>query len=90
MGFDPQDIIFDPNILTIGTGLPEVGGAGAGAGPPSLGSAFALAAQLVSQAASHCPKLPHNLPCMQHNNYAVDFIEATAEIKKLCPGAKVR
>ncbi|WCL47661.1 methionine synthase [Leptospira sp. GIMC2001] len=45
--FDPQDIIFDPNILTVGTGIEE------------------------------------------HNNYAVDFIEATREIKKLCPGAKV-
>jgi len=42
-----QDIIFDPNILTIGTGLPE------------------------------------------HNNYAVDFFTATAEIKALCPGAKI-
>ncbi len=48
VGFNPQDIIFDPNILTIGTGLPE------------------------------------------HNNYAVDFIEATADIKRLCPGAKIR
>ena len=48
VGFDPQDIIFDPNILTIGTGMSE------------------------------------------HNNYAVDFIEATAEIKKVCPGAKIR
>ncbi|PNW81543.1 hypothetical protein CHLRE_06g250902v5 [Chlamydomonas reinhardtii] len=47
VGFDPQDIIFDPNILTIGTGLPE------------------------------------------HNNYAVDFIRATREIKRLCPGSKV-
>ena len=47
VGFDPQDIIFDPNILTVGTGLPE------------------------------------------HNNYAVDFIRATREIKRLCPGAKI-
>ena len=23
VGFDPQDIIFDPNILTVGTGLAE-------------------------------------------------------------------
>jgi cobalamin-dependent methionine synthase I len=47
VGFNPQDVIFDPNILTIGTGLAE------------------------------------------HNNYAVDFIEATREIKRLCPGCKV-
>ncbi|GLC76670.1 hypothetical protein PLESTF_001815300 [Pleodorina starrii] len=47
VGFNPNDIIFDPNILTIGTGLPE------------------------------------------HNNYAVDFIRATREIKRLCPGAKI-
>lgn len=47
VGFDPQDIIFDPNILTVGTGLAE------------------------------------------HNNYAVDFIRATREIKRQCPGAKV-
>ena len=47
VGFNPQDIIFDPNILTVGTGLAE------------------------------------------HNNYAVDFIQATAEIKRLCPGAKI-
>jgi 5-methyltetrahydrofolate--homocysteine methyltransferase len=43
-GFDPQDIIFDPNILTVATGMDE------------------------------------------HNNYAVDFIEAVREIKALCPG----
>ena len=47
VGFNPVDIIFDPNILTVGTGLAE------------------------------------------HNNYAVDFIRATREIKRLCPGAKI-
>jgi len=47
VGFPPQDIIFDPNILTVATGIEE------------------------------------------HNNYAVDFIEATREIKRLCPAAKV-
>jgi 5-methyltetrahydrofolate--homocysteine methyltransferase len=47
VGFNPQDIIFDPNILTVGTGLSE------------------------------------------HNNYAVDFIRATREIKRVCPGAKI-
>eukprot|EP00883_Tetradesmus_obliquus_P012499 jgi/Sobl393_1/535/SZX62690.1 len=45
VGFNPQDIIFDPNILTVGTGLSE------------------------------------------HNNYAVDFIRATREIKRVCPGS---
>jgi 5-methyltetrahydrofolate--homocysteine methyltransferase len=45
-GFEPHDIIFDPNILTVATGMEE------------------------------------------HNNYAVDFIEAVREIKKECPGAK--
>ncbi|MGV3484045.1 MAG: methionine synthase, partial [Planctomycetaceae bacterium] len=45
-GFPPEDIIFDPNILTVGTGIEE------------------------------------------HNNYAVDFIEAIRRIKKECPGAK--
>jgi 5-methyltetrahydrofolate--homocysteine methyltransferase len=47
VGFDPQDIIFDPNIFAIATGLEE------------------------------------------HNNYGVDFIEATSEIKKLMPLTKV-
>ena len=47
IGFPPQDIIFDPNILTVGTGIEE------------------------------------------HNNYAVDFIEATRWIKKNLPHAKV-
>ncbi len=47
LNFNPLDIIFDPNILTVGTGIEE------------------------------------------HNNYAVDFIEAIPEIKRLCPGAKV-
>jgi hypothetical protein len=47
VGFNPQDVIFDPNILTVGTGLAE------------------------------------------HNNYAVDFILATREIKRVCPGAKI-
>ena len=47
VNFPPEDIIFDPNILTIGTGLAE------------------------------------------HENYAVDFIEATREIKQLCPYAKI-
>ena len=47
VGFDPQDIIFDPNIFAVATGIEE------------------------------------------HNNYAVDFIEATREIKKLMPLTKV-
>ena len=47
VGFNPQDIIFDPNILTIGTGMEE------------------------------------------HNNYGVDFINATREIKRLCPGSQI-
>ncbi len=47
VGFPPEDIIFDPNILTVATGLDE------------------------------------------HNNYAVDFIEATRWIKQNLPGAKV-
>lgn len=47
VGFDPQDIIFDPNIFAIATGLEE------------------------------------------HNNYGVDFIEATREIKKRMPLTKV-
>lgn len=47
VGFPPEAIIFDPNILAIATGIPE------------------------------------------HNRYAVDFIEATAWIKKNLPGAKV-
>jgi len=46
VGMDPNDIIFDPNVLTVATGIEE------------------------------------------HNNYAVDFIEAVREIKKQCPGAK--
>ncbi|WP_415062062.1 methionine synthase [Bdellovibrio sp.] len=44
LDFDPADIVFDANILTVATGMEE------------------------------------------HNNYAVDFIEAVAEIKKRCPG----
>ncbi len=47
VGYDPQDIIFDPNIFAIATGLEE------------------------------------------HNNYGVDFIEATREIKRLMPLTKV-
>jgi 5-methyltetrahydrofolate--homocysteine methyltransferase len=47
VGFPPQDIIFDPNILTVGTGIEE------------------------------------------HNNYAVNFIEATRWIKEHLPLAKV-
>jgi len=46
IGFPADDIIFDPNIFAVATGIEE------------------------------------------HNNYAVDFIEATREIKKL-PGARV-
>jgi len=47
VNFPPEDIIFDPNILTIATGMEE------------------------------------------HNNYAVNFFEATKEIKRICPGAKI-
>jgi len=47
LGFPPEDIIFDPNVLTVATGIEE------------------------------------------HNNYAVDFIEATRWIKKNLPHAKV-
>ncbi len=46
-GFPPEDIIFDPNILTVATGIEE------------------------------------------HNNYAVDFFEATKIIKDTLPHAKV-
>ena len=46
-GFHPEDIIFDPNIFAIATGIEE------------------------------------------HNNYGVDFIEATREIKNLMPLTKV-
>lgn len=47
VGFAPQDIIFDPNIFAVATGIEE------------------------------------------HNNYAVDFIEATRVIKQNMPLAKV-
>jgi 5-methyltetrahydrofolate--homocysteine methyltransferase len=47
VGYDPQDIIFDPNIFAIATGMEE------------------------------------------HNNYGVDFIEATKEIKQLMPLTKI-
>ncbi|MDR3745895.1 MAG: methionine synthase [Acidobacteriaceae bacterium] len=47
VGFPPEDIIFDPNILTVATGMEE------------------------------------------HNNYAVDFINATRWIKTNLPHAKV-
>ena len=47
LGFPPEDIIFDPNILTVATGIEE------------------------------------------HNNYAVDFFEATKIIKATLPHAKV-
>ena len=43
VGIPPQDIVFDPNILTVATGMEE------------------------------------------HDRYALDFIEAIPEIKKLCP-----
>lgn len=47
VGFPPEDIIFDPNIFAVATGIEE------------------------------------------HNNYGVDFIEATREIKQMLPHAKV-
>ncbi|MFT3845743.1 MAG: methionine synthase [Lacibacter sp.] len=47
VGYDPQDIIFDPNIFALATGMEE------------------------------------------HNNYGVDFIEATREIKRLMPLTKI-
>ncbi len=46
-GVDPSDIIFDPNILAVATGLE------------------------------------------QHNEYAINFIEATRLIKAACPGVKI-
>ncbi|VAW55498.1 5-methyltetrahydrofolate--homocysteine methyltransferase [hydrothermal vent metagenome] len=47
VGFPPEDIIFDPNIFAVATGIEE------------------------------------------HNNYAVDFIEATRTIKKTLPHAMI-
>ncbi len=47
VGFSPEDIIFDPNIFAVATGIEE------------------------------------------HNNYAVDFIEAIAEIKRTLPYALI-
>ena len=43
IGFPPEDIIFDPNVFAVATGIEE------------------------------------------HNNYAVDFIEAVKEIREACP-----
>ena len=47
IGFPPEDIIFDPNIFAVATGIEE------------------------------------------HNNYAVDFIEACKDIKVRCPHAHI-
>jgi 5-methyltetrahydrofolate--homocysteine methyltransferase len=47
IGFPAEDIIFDPNILTVATGIEE------------------------------------------HNNYAVNFIEAVQRIKDACPGSHI-
>ena len=47
IGFPPEDIIFDPNIFAVATGIEE------------------------------------------HNNYAVDFIEACKDIKARCPHAHI-
>jgi len=47
LGFPPEDIIFDPNIFAVATGIEE------------------------------------------HNNYAVDFIEATRKIKQTLPHAMI-
>jgi 5-methyltetrahydrofolate--homocysteine methyltransferase len=46
-GFPPEDIIFDPNIFAIATGIDE------------------------------------------HRRYAIDFIEATRDIRRLCPGCHI-
>ena len=46
-GFDPTDIVFDPNVFAVATGIEE------------------------------------------HNEYAINFIEATKQIKQRCPGALV-
>jgi 5-methyltetrahydrofolate--homocysteine methyltransferase len=47
VGFAAEDIIFDPNILTVATGIEE------------------------------------------HDNYALNFINATRRIKEVCPGVRV-
>lgn len=47
VGFPPQDIIFDPNIFAVATGIEE------------------------------------------HNEYAINFIEATRQIKEACPGVMI-
>jgi 5-methyltetrahydrofolate--homocysteine methyltransferase len=46
-GYDPTDIVFDPNVFAVATGIEE------------------------------------------HNEYAINFIEATRQIKERCPGAMV-
>jgi len=46
-GFHPTDIVFDPNVFAVATGIEE------------------------------------------HNQYAINFIEATRQIKQRCPGAMV-
>lgn len=45
-GFPPEEIIFDLNVLTVATGMPE------------------------------------------HDRYALDFLEAVEEVKRLCPGSR--
>ncbi len=47
LDFDPHDIVFDPNVLAVATGIEE------------------------------------------HDRFALDFIEATSEIKRRCPGVRI-
>jgi 5-methyltetrahydrofolate--homocysteine methyltransferase len=47
LGFDPHDIVFDPNVLAVATGIEE------------------------------------------HDRFALNFIEATPEIKRRCPGVRI-
>ncbi|MFV8749000.1 methionine synthase [Nannocystaceae bacterium ST9] len=47
LGFDPHDIVFDPNVLAVATGIEE------------------------------------------HDRFALNFIEATSEIKRRCPGVRI-
>ena len=82
VGFNPQDIIFDPNILTICTGL--------GPFPPCVGAVTAHAgSQLTTERAKMNAPCLHSSFAEEHNAYAVNFIEATRLIKEKLPGAKV-
>jgi 5-methyltetrahydrofolate--homocysteine methyltransferase len=73
VGMKPQDVIFDPNILTIATGM----------GMLNKNQRVRVCVCVCTK------KHSNSLIQEEHNAYGLNFLECIPEIKRRCPGCSI-